>query len=315
MQLIKEFLKGTKYEPYEIELASADASFRRYFRIKNGTQSLVVMDSSKELESLKPFVAVTKKLLDAKVNAPTIYMQDLDKGFLVLEDFGSTDLLDVLDESNYEKYYKIAIDEILKMQEADTSDLPLYDDAFLKFEMNLMEEWFLSKYMNLELQAEDKKMIEYSLHLISSEVLKQPQDFFVHRDFHSRNIMSVNDTTLGIIDYQDAMNGAVTYDLVSLLKDLYIYFEPSKTEELALYFRDKKGLDVSDEEFIKWFDFMGLQRHIKVLGIFARLYLRDGKSGYLKDLPLTLKYVLDTSKKYDETKALNEFLSKIRLED
>ena len=315
MQLIKEFLKGTKYEPYEIELASADASFRRYFRIKNGTESLVVMDSSKELESLKPFVAVTKKLLDAKVNAPTIYMQDLDKGFLVLEDFGSTDLLDVLDESNYEKYYKIAIDEILKMQEADTSDLPLYDDAFLKFEMNLMEEWFLSKYMNLELQAEDKKMIEYSLHLISSEVLKQPQDFFVHRDFHSRNIMSVNDTTLGIIDYQDAMNGAVTYDLVSLLKDLYIYFEPSKTEELALYFRDKKGLDVSDSEFIKWFDFMGLQRHIKVLGIFARLYLRDGKSGYLKDLPLTLKYVLDTSKKYDETKALNEFLSKLSLED
>lgn len=315
MQLIKEFLKGTKYEPYEIELASADASFRRYFRIKNANESLVVMDSSKELESLKPFVAVTKKLLDAKVNAPVIHLQDLDKGFLVLEDFGSTDLLDVLDESSYEKYYKIAIDEILKMQEADTSDLPLYDDAFLKFEMDLMEEWFLSKYMNLDLEAEDKKMIEDSLHLISSEVLKQPQDFFVHRDFHSRNIMSVNETALGIIDYQDAMNGAVTYDLVSLLKDLYIYFEPSKMEELALYFRDKKGLDVSDEEFIKWFDFMGLQRHIKVLGIFARLYLRDGKSGYLKDLPLTLKYVLDTSKKYDETKELNEFLSKLRLED
>lgn len=315
MQLIKEFLKGTKYEPYEIELASADASFRRYFRIKNATESLVVMDSSKELESLKPFVKVTKKLLDAKVNAPKIYMQDLEQGFLVLEDFGSTDLLDVLDESNYEKYYKIAIDEILKMQEADTSDLPLYDDEFLKFEMNLMEEWFLGKYMNLELTAEDKKMIENSLHLISSEVLKQPQDFFVHRDFHSRNIMSVNDRTLGIIDYQDAMNGAVTYDLVSLLKDLYIYFEPSKMEELALYFRDKKGLDVSDEEFIKWFDFMGLQRHIKVLGIFARLYLRDSKDGYLKDLPLTLKYVLDASKKYDETKALNEFLSKLILED
>jgi len=311
MQVIREFLKGTKFESYEISIASEDASFRRYFRLTKGDETLIVMDSSKELDSLKPFVNVTKRLLDVSVKVPHIYLQDLKKGFLVLEDFGKTDLLDILDDTNYERLYKIAIDEILKMQSADVSGLPVYDDEFLKFEMNLMQEWFLGKYMNINLEPEDEKMIEKILHAISCEVLKQPQNFFVHRDFHSRNIMSVDATTLGIIDYQDAMNGALTYDLVSLLKDLYIYFEASKMEKLALYFRDKKGLDVSDEEFIKWFDFMGLQRHIKVLGIFARLYLRDGKDGYLKDLPLTLKYVLDTSKKYDETKELNEFLSKL----
>ena len=311
MQVIKEFLKGTEYKSYEIELASADASFRRYFRLKNANKTLILMDSSKEIDSLKPFIDVTSRLLDAKVKAPRIYYQDLEKGFLVLEDFGSTDLLDILKEDTYERLYKIAIDEILKMQDADASNLPLYDDEFLTYEMNLMEEWFLDKFIKIKLETKDKKMIEKSLHLISTEVLKQPQGFFVHRDFHSRNIMSIDDDSLGVIDYQDAMSGAVTYDLVSLLKDLYIYFEPSKVEELALYFRDKKGLDASDEEFIKWFDFMGLQRHIKVLGIFARLYLRDGKSGYLKDLPLTLKYVLDTSIKYDETQELNAFLTKL----
>ena len=315
MQKIKAFLKGSKYENYEISLASADASFRRYFRIQKDDETLIVMDSSKELNSLKPFVDVTTRLLDAKVKAPHIYKQDLESGFLVLDDFGSTDLLDILAESNYEKLYKVAIDEIIKMQEADTTNLPLYDDTFLKFEMSLMEEWFLDKYINIDYDAKTKQMLDDSLSIIAYEVLKQPQGLFVHRDFHSRNIMYKDDVTLGIIDYQDAMSGAVTYDLVSLLKDLYIYFEPSKMEELALYFRDKKALDVSDAEFIRWFDFMGLQRHIKVLGIFARLYLRDGKSGYLKDLPLTLKYVLDTSAKYEQLRALNTFLSSIELKE
>jgi len=314
MQVIKEFLKGSVYENYKIELASADASFRRYFRIYDeDDNSLIVMDSSKELDSLKPFVDVTTRLLDAKVNAPKIYLKDLEKGFLVLEDFGSTDLLDVLNEDNFEFYYKLAIDEILKMQEANSIKLPIYDDDFLKFEMSLMQEWFLEKYMGLSLALDEIKMIKDTLSIISKEVLKQPQGFFVHRDFHSRNIMQIDEKTLGIIDYQDAMSGAVTYDLVSLLKDLYIRFELQRVEKLALYFRDKKALKVSDAEFIRWFDFMGLQRHIKVLGIFARLYLRDAKDGYLKDLPLTLKYVLETSAKYGQTKELYEFLNKLNL--
>ena len=230
-----------------------------------------------------------------------------------MQDFGSSDLLTKLDANNFKDLYKMAINEIVKMQEADINNLPIYDDEFLKLEMNLMEEWFLEKYLDIKLEDKQKNMIKDTLSNISKEVLKQPQNYFVHRDFHSRNIMNPDVNTLGIIDYQDAMNGAITYDLVSLLKDLYIRYEPKEMEELALYFRDLKGLDVSDEEFIRWFDFMGLQRHIKVLGIFARLYLRDDKDGYLKDLPLTLKYILETSKKYDETKELFKLLSKVEL--
>jgi aminoglycoside/choline kinase family phosphotransferase len=142
-------------------------------------------------------------------------------------------------------------------------------------------------------------------------VLSHPQGVFVHRDFHSRNIMFCE--PLGIIDYQDAMNGSIVYDLVSLLKDLYIKFNPKDIEKLALYFKEQKRLKISDEEFLQWFDFMGLQRHIKVLGIFARLYIRDNKNGYLKDLPLTLEYVLESLKKYPELNELYEILSKVKL--
>ena len=313
MQQIREFLKNTPYHDYEIEIASADASFRRYFRLKKEDESLILMDSSLELTSLKPFVDVTARFLKVGVNAPHIYFQDLEKGYLVLEDFGNVDLLSTLDKSNFKDLYKVAIGEIIKIQEAEISDLPVYDDKFLKFEMELMQEWFLQKYLDVKLENKQKQMIKNTLNSISKEVLSQPQNYFVHRDFHSRNIMNPHDNTLGIIDYQDAMNGAITYDLVSLLKDLYVRYEPKDMQELALYFRDKKGLDVSDENFLKWFDFMGLQRHIKVLGIFSRLYLRDAKEGYLKDLPLTLKYVLETSKKYDETKELYRYLSSIKL--
>ncbi|MCW9025911.1 MAG: phosphotransferase [Thiovulaceae bacterium] len=311
MQLIKKFLAKTIYKDYQIEVASADASFRRYFRISKDEQSFIVMDSSREKESLKPFVNVTKKLLEVDVDAPKIYLENQKEGFLILEDFGSIDLLTSLNEDNFKKYYKIAIDEIVKMQNADVNNLPLYDEKFLKFEMSLMKEWFLDKY--IEDENYDSQMIEKTLDIIAKEVLLQPQGYFVHRDFHSRNIMLRAEDKLGIIDYQDAMNGSITYDLVSLLRDLYIKFDSKDIEELALYFRDLIGCDASDEEFMRWFDFMGMQRHIKVLGIFARLYLRDGKDGYLKDLPLTLQYVLESASKYDETSELYGYLKTIKL--
>jgi len=311
MQLIKEFLATTKYKDFNITVASADASFRRYFRISKEAETFIVMDSSLEKESLKPFLKITKHLLDVGVDAPHVYLEDIDKGFLVLEDLGSTDLLNSLNEDNFKHLYKLAMDEIAKMQKADVTGLPLYDETFLKQEMSLMSEWFLDKYVK---DTEyDKKMIEDTLHVISQEVLSQPQGYFVHRDFHSRNIMVKDSNTLGVIDYQDAMNGSITYDLVSLLRDLYICFDKDDIKELALYFRDLIGSNASDEEFIRWFDFMGLQRHIKVLGIFARLYLRDGKDGYLKDLPLTMHYVLESALKYEQTQELYKYLKTIEL--
>ena len=308
MDKMKAWIATTPYADYSLTIASADASFRKYYRLTQGEQSVIVMDSSLELDSLAPFIDITQRLLNAKVKAPQILEQDTKQGYLILQDFGDTQLLDILDESNFKCHYSNAIDEILTMQDADVTELPLYNKAFLHFEMDLMQEWYLEKRLSLSLNATQKELIETTLNAISDVVLEQPQDVFVHRDFHSRNIMLTAQKTIGVIDYQDAMNGAITYDLVSLLKDCYIEFKREDIEKLALSFRDKKCPEVPDETFLKWFDFMGLQRHIKVLGIFSRLYLRDGKEGYLKDIPLVLKYTLETASRYEETQVFATLL-------
>jgi len=311
MQAVKSWLQTTPYADYEISIASADASFRKYYRLTRGDKSFLLMDASLEKESLAPFLNVTKRLAHAAVNVPKIYEQDLKKGYLVIEDFGNTHLLSQLTQENFKELYKKAIDEIIKMQKTDAKGLPPYDKAFLHFEMDLMREWYLKKKLGISLTQAEAEILEGTLDVISKTVLTQPQNIFVHRDYHSRNIMLRRDGELGIIDYQDAMSGALTYDLVSLLKDCYISFDREAILELVLYFRDKVAPQVSDKEFIKWFDFMGMQRHIKVLGIFSRLHLRDGKEGYLKDIPLTLHYTLDTAQRYDETKEFATLLKRL----
>ncbi len=312
MNKIKKWLKETPYKDYKIEVASADASFRAYYRLIYEDKTVLLMDSSLEKESLAPFIDVTSRLLKADVKAPHILEKNLDEGFLIIEDFGNTHYLNVLNEKNFKQLYSNAIDEIIKMQNAESKNLPLYDREFLHFEMDLMREWYLEKKLGITLNISQKARLKSSLNAISNVVLSQPQNVFVHRDYHSRNIMITPKGEIGIIDYQDAMNGAITYDLVSLLKDCYIEFKREDIEELALKFRDKKGINATDSEFIKWFDFMGLQRHIKVLGIFSRLHLRDGKDGYLKDIPLTLKYTIEAASRYDETKELSTFLQEIQ---
>lgn len=311
MDEIKSWLETTPYKDFEITIASADASFREYHRLTKDDKTVLLMDSSLEKDSLKPFLDVTAKLLKVGVKAPIILEQNLEAGFLIIEDFGNTHYLDILDWDNFKDLYKKAIDEIVKMQEADVSGLPLYDKEFLTFEMNLMAEWYMKKLLPVTLSEKQKAIIAEAIDKISDVVLSQPQNTFVHRDFHSRNILMTNENEIGIIDYQDAMNGGITYDLASLLEDSYIEFDREDNLELILYFRDKKGLDVDDETFIKWFDFTSMQRHIKVLGIFARLFKRDGKKGYLKDIPLTLKYLFDTAKLYEETKPLNQMFKEI----
>ncbi|MFK5938121.1 MAG: phosphotransferase [Sulfurimonas sp.] len=313
MDKLKTWIDTTQFKDYTLNVASADASFRKYYRLSHADKSFIVMDSSLELDSLAPFVDVTSRLLKAGVKAPKILEKNLKKGYLILEDFGNTLLLGILDDKNFKSLYLKSIDEIIKMQNANVKALPLYDKEFLHFEMDLMQDWYLEKNLKLTLNDKQKEMIAQTLDKISDIVLLQPQEVFVHRDFHSRNIMLTKTGEIGVIDYQDAMNGAITYDLVSLLKDCYIEYKRSDIETLALEFRDKKGLKVDDKTFLKWFDFMGLQRHIKVLGIFSRLYLRDSKDGYLKDIPLTLKYTIQTAQRYDETKALAKFLKEVTL--
>jgi len=311
MDKIREWLLDTPYQHFSIEEASSDASFRKYYRLNHADTNLLLMDASLERESLKAFLDVTQKLHAVDVNAPKILAQNLEIGYLILEDFGTTHYLDILDWDNFEELYKKAINVILKMQKADTKNLPLYDKAFLIKEMDLMLEWYIEKLLPATPTQKQKDTIATTLNAIADEVLKQPQGIFVHRDFHSRNIMLKENGEIGVIDYQDAMSGALCYDIASLLEDSYIEFDREDNIKLILYFRDQKGIDVDDETFIRWFDFISMQRHIKVLGIFARLFKRDGKRQYLQDLPLTLKYLFDTAKLYDETKALNQLFKEL----
>ncbi len=313
MQAVKAYINQTPWSRWTLTSASADASFRRYFRLHHGDESVIVMDASLEKASLAPFIDITDRLLRANVNAPKILDRNLKEGFLILEDFGNTHYLNILNTHNYHQRYCDAMQEIVRMQHADTSDLPLYDRDFLLSEMQLMRRWFLEEYLHITITATEWQILEQTLCDIADEVLSQPQGFFVHRDFHSRNIMLPPQGGIGIIDYQDAMSGALTYDLVSLLKDCYIAFDPKAIETLALSFRDMKALDVDDATFLRWFDFMGMQRHIKVLGIFCRLYLRDGKAGYLNDLPLTLNYLLQSAQRYEKTHNFATLLQKVTL--
>ena len=295
-----------------IEVASADASFRRYFRVSNDGRTSIAMDAPPEKEDCTAFIDITQRLLDADVHAPKIIRQDLSQGFLLLEDLGSEPYLDSLNSESADHLYNDAMLALIDIQQADTKDLPEYDADFLMLEMEYMPEWFLQTHLKITPTAEQQSTIIQCLNHIVAKVLEQPK-VFVHRDYHSRNLMVLADNSFannpGVIDYQDAMLGPVTYDLVSLLRDCYIQWPNDQVEAWVLTFkqmlvRSDTTLDVSDDQFIEWFDYMGLQRHIKVLGIFARLNHRDGKSNYLNDLPLTLEYMLQVAKKYPETKPL-----------
>jgi len=287
----------------ELEPVVADASFRKYYRLKSIMHSGIVMDASAQKESVMPFIDIEHRLYEAGVRVAKINTFNLEEGFVFMEDLGNTHLADVIND-DMEFYYGKAIESLIKMQNVDTEGLPLYDAEFLRFEMDLMQEWYLEKHLGMTLDDKQQEILDGILNNITKEVLTQPQGVFVHRDYHSRNLMFGCTDDLVVIDFQDARAGAVTYDLVSLLRDVYVELHPRDVERMALHFRDMKGLDVDDETFMRWFDFMGLQRHIKILGIFARLAIRDGKEGYIKDIPLTLKYVIDVASKYPELDGL-----------
>jgi hypothetical protein len=306
MQQIKAWIDTLGYRDYKIEMVGGDASFRKYFRLLLDEKSYIIMDSSADVDSLYPFIDISVRLLKAKVEVPRIIAQNLQDGYLLITDLGSRHLADVLSPMSVELLYMKGIHEIIKIQEADTTNMDIYDKDFLLFEMSIMQEWYMNEHLHQELSEEEQSVLDTSLEMIADEVLSQPQGYFVHRDFHSRNIMMETGRKLVIIDYQDAKIGALTYDLVSILKDVYVRFDPEKMEKLALEFKALKGIDVSDEQFIRWFDWMGLQRHIKILGIFSRLDIRDGKPAYLDDIPLTLEYINEVCSKYEELAPLGK---------
>ncbi len=296
---------------FDIEPASSDASFRRYFRVTVADSSLILMDAPPAQEDTQPFISIAKFMHKHGVNVPDFTAYDIEKGLLLISDFGKQAYLDVLNEQSADRLYHSAIKSLISMQLLPNNEmkLPKYDSALLQQEMALFPEWFLGQHLSIGVP---KFLIE-SFKILEQSALEQPQ-VFVHRDYHSRNLMHTPENSPGIIDFQDAVIGPITYDLVSLLRDCYIEWPDEKVDQWVNYYYNKAienkifSKDVSIEQLTKWFDFMGLQRHIKVLGIFARLNYRDGKSNYINDLPLTLKYVRKISAKYPEFSELNSFL-------
>jgi len=302
------WLESLGMEEADLHALHGDASSRSYYRLENNDGG-IVMDASQSKESVPIFIGVGSRLMEAKVRIPTIKSYDLNKGFIFLEDVGSTHLLDKCVEGvDARPFYDKAIETLVQLQGTPSEGLEPYDESFLLEEMNLMTQWYLKEYLGTTLECLEGRMLLESFSLIAKEVLSQPQGIFVHRDYHARNLMVDSNDEIVVIDFQDAREGALTYDLVSLLRDAYMKLDARELRRLILLFRDLKGLDVDDETFMRWFDFTGLQRHIKILGIFARLAIRDGKKEYLKDIPMTLKYILEVGHKYPELDGLISLL-------
>ena len=295
--------------------ASADASFRRYFRLQKGGESFIVMDAPPPEEDCQPFVTIAGYLRSMGLSAPRVLEADLKHGFLLLSDLGSDQYLDRLeaDESSADRLYADAIAALLRLQrrgEIYQEQLPPYDEEQLKAELALFRDWLCGTHLNLEFSAADEAAWQSCCDLLSQNSLQQTQ-VFVHRDFHSRNLMILDAGNPGILDFQDAMEGALTYDLVSLLKDCYISWPADRVREWALSFYSQlhaaRRANLSESTFIKQFELMGVQRQLKAAGIFCRLKHRDGKSGYLKDVPRTLAYILEVAPRH----AALEFLQKL----
>ncbi|NOX28395.1 MAG: phosphotransferase [Gammaproteobacteria bacterium] len=294
--------------------ASADASFRRYFRIVVDANTFVVMDAPPDKEDCRPFVEIAEALYGMGLNVPRIEQKNLDDGFLLLSDLGEHSYLSLLSQDTADELYRDAIDALITMQCAAKDNvltLPLYDRSLLLGEMALFRDWLLGRHLGLSLNAEEQSMLESVFELLVNNVLTQPQ-VLVHRDYHSRNLM-VCGSNPGILDFQDAVIGPISYDLVSLLRDCYVTWPQTQQKKWMDYYCDsaqQQGLLKQDQvqQFGRWFDLTGVQRHLKAAGIFARLYHRDGKNDYLADIPLTLNYICDVSGSYSELSDLAKFI-------
>ena len=293
---------------FRLEPASEDASFRRYFRVRTGSGTRIAMDAPPPMEDCRPFVSVLGLLRGAGVNAPELHAADVDRGFLLLDDLGSRCYLDVIDEANADALYADAFEALLDMQcRIGRGQVPPYDERRLRGELNLFRQWFLARHLEIELDGALSLALDDTFEALVRVCVEQPR-VFVHRDYHSRNLMHVDGRNPGVIDFQDAVDGPVAYDLVSLLRDVYVRWPEDRVAGWVDSFHDSavaRGIvEAGRERFRRWFDLTGVQRHLKIAGIFARLWYRDGKPRYLFDLPLTLAYIAQIAPRYPETEAV-----------
>ena len=321
LEQLVQWLQGVFGAPdFTVTVASADASFRRYFRVHRDGETWIAMDAPPDKEDMKPYIRVATMLAEVGVNAPRILHSTLEQGFLLNGDLGSrTYLGELARPQNVDPLYHDALDALVAIQSrsaANAAQLPAYDAALLQREMTLFPEWFCKRHLGLQLDAQAIADLQRVFDALTEEALKQPR-VFVHRDYHSRNLMVTDGgrqgPSPGILDFQDAVNGPVTYDLVSLLRDCYIEWPLERIHGWVARFRERAklagvGVGRDEKEFLRWFDWMGVQRHLKVLGIFSRLWYRDGKSGYLKDIPRTLEYVRGVVGRYPELAALSRMI-------
>lgn len=295
--------------------ASSDASFRRYFRIHSAGETQIVMDAPPPTENVRPFVAVAGLLRQAGVQTPEIHAVDTERGFVLLSDFGARNYLDALSEATVQDLYGDALAALLSLQRAvraDTAGLPPYAENLLRTELGIFSEWCLGRWLGLELSVRESAMLDGIWGILIDSALEQPS-VCVHRDYHSRNLMVTERHNPGVLDFQDAVIGPITYDLASLLRDCYIAWPAERVYAWMEAYRDELVsaglLGAADaHRFRRWFDLMGMQRHLKAAGIFSRLNIRDGKPGYLKDIPRTLGYVIEAGQSYPELSGFIQFI-------
>lgn len=318
MDLRQEQLKNWVTESFSLrnitlEPLAHDASFRRYFRFYHQGKSWIAMDAPPDKEPCFPFVKITRAFIALGLKTPEIFAEDIKRGFLILSDFGNHLYVNCLTNQNVEQLYTQAIENLLTIQKCQhIPDYPLssFLDSELMLELDLFSEWFIQKYLEIDLTIALKKTLKEIHSLLWQNATIQPQ-VCIHRDYHSRNLMMLKNGELGILDFQDAMQGPITYDLVSLLRDCYIDWPFDLIQHCATYYFDR-ALDlqllhnnISLDQFLRWFDLMGIQRHLKASFIFARKFLRDQNSTYLNYIPRTLNYIKYVSMQHTELKELH----------
>jgi hypothetical protein len=317
LALLRHWLEhGLGWRDCGLAPASADASFRRYFRVTRPQGTCIAMDAPPDKEDVGPYLKVAGMLVDIGVNAPRILERNAADGFLLMTDLGAvTYLAELADRGRAGPLYADAIAALVRIQARGAQhaeNLPPYDAQLLRFEMSLFPDWLLGRHLGLRLGEAESRDLAAAFDLLVEDALGQPR-VFVHRDYHSRNLMACHVHNPGILDFQDAVHGPLTYDLVSLLRDCYVAWPQERVVEWALEFRrraDAAGMDVgrNQAQFLRWLDLIGVQRHLKASGIFARLWHRDGKPGYLPDVPRTLAYIEQACARHPDLAALGDLV-------
>lgn len=301
----------------ELTPLTGDAGFRRYYRV-NTRPKMLAVDAPPTNENSRQFVELAKYLRPRGIGVPAVAAADCDQGFLLIEDFGDQLLQHELETSPSAAtgLYGEALMQLLTLQQSPDQGalIPRYDRQTLGREMRLFTDWFTGQLLNYALTTEEQQLVTDTFQQLEDSALEQPQ-VLVHRDFHSRNLLLRPDGALGVVDFQDALWGPITYDLVSLLRDCYLRWPAEQVQQWALGYGNMAadaGLlpDVDQDEYLRWFDWMGMQRHLKVLGLFARLALRDGKTRYLNDLPLVIRYLLEAAAPYPELKTFSQWFER-----